>query len=226
MEERKVAEEKLPKNPSKPQTPVDQSSDELLDALSPVIENLGRMLGVARHAFNRESLEDLQEITRLRGVASQEIEGILERVERATAEQSEAERVPLLRIHETLNHLRLICENIAMLAEPIRKKIIDKLLFSDKAFFDVNYFFTHQTGLMRALSDIVKADNQSLRRYAEEEGQHLIKVCLNAETEHENRLIEGICLPKSSPVFLGILDHMRIVCRHVLGIVNLLGGRS
>lgn len=226
MEARKVAKEKLPKNESQPQAALNQPSDELLDALSPVIENLRRMLGAARHAFNRNNIEDVQELTRLREVTSQEIKATLEQVESATAKRPEAERVRLVRIHEILNHLQLICENIAALGEPIRKKILDKLLFTDKGFFDVNYVFTHQTGLMRSLLDFLKTDNQLLRKYSEEEAQNLIQVCLNAATEHENRLIEGICLPQASPVFLGILDHMRLICRHVLGVVKLRGGTS
>jgi Na+/phosphate symporter len=226
MEAKKVAKEKVPKGAPQQPGALNHPAEELLDALSPTIENLRRMLGAARHAFNRNSLEDLQELTRLRGVTYQEIKATLEQLESATAEKSETERVPLVLIHEILNHLKLMCENIAALAEPIRKKIIDKLLFTDKAFFDVNYIFTHQTGLMRSLLDIVRTDNQLLRRYAEEEGQNLIQVCLNAATEHENRLIEGICLPHASPVFLGILDHMRIICRHGLGIVKLRGGKS
>jgi Na+/phosphate symporter len=226
MEARKVAKEKLPKNESQPQAALNQPSDELLDALSPVIENLRRMLGAARHAFNRNNIEDVQELTRLREATSQEIKATLEQVESATAKRPEAERVRLVRIHEILNHLQLICENIAALGEPIRKKILDKLLFTDKGFFDVNYIFTHQTGLMRSLLDFLKTDNQLLRKYSEEEAQNLIQVCLNAATEHENRLIEGICLPQASPVFLGILDHMRLICRHVLGVVKLRGGTS
>jgi Na+/phosphate symporter len=226
MEARKVAKEKPRKNESQPQAALNQPFDELVDALSPVIENLRRMLGAARHAFNRNNLEDVQELTRLRGVTSQEIKATLEQVESATAKRPEAERIRLVRIHEILNHMQLICENIAALGEPIRKKILDKLLFTDKAFFDVNYVFTHQTGLMRSLLDFLKTDNQLLRKYSEEEAQNLIEVCLNAATEHENRLIEGICLPQASPVFLGILDHMRLICRHVLGVVKLRGGTS
>lgn len=226
METRKVAKEKVPKSASQQPVALNDAAEELLDALSPTIENLRRMLGAARHAFNRNSLEDLQELTRLRGVTSQAIKATLEQLESATAEKSEAERVPLVRIHEILNHLQLICENIAALGEPIRKKNIDKLLFTDKAFFDVNYIFTHQTGLMRSLLDFLRTDNQLLRKYVDEEGQNIIQVCLNAATEHENRLIEGICLPQASPVFLGMLDHMRLICRHVLGIVKLRGGTS
>jgi len=226
MEARKVAKEKPRKNESQPQAALNQPFDELVDALSPVIENLRRMLGAARHAFNRNNLEDVQELTRLRGVTSQEIKATLEQVESATAKRPEAERIRLVRIHEILNHMQLICENIAALGEPIRKKILDKLLFTDKAFFDVNYVFTHQTGLMRSLLDFLKTDNQLLRKYSEEEAQNLIEVCLNAATEHENRLIEGICLPQASPVFLGILDHMRLICRHVLGVVKLRGRTS
>ena len=226
MEARKVAKEKVPKSASQQPVAFNKAAEELLDALSPTIENLRRMLGAARHAFNRNSLEDLQELTRLRGVTSQEIKATLEQLESATREKPEAERVPLVRIHEILNHLQLICENIAALGEPIRKKSLDKLLFTDKAFFDVNYVFTHQTGLMRSLLDFLKTDNQLLRKYSEEEAQNLIQVCLNAATEHENRLIEGICLPQASPVFLGMLDHMRLICRHVLGIVKLRGGTT
>lgn len=217
----KVGKEKVRRDTPQERATANRLLEEILDSLSPAVENLRRMLGAARHAFNRDSLDDLQEVVRLRGAVAQEIKTIVEQMEDATAARSEAERARLLRIGEMLNHLGLICENIAALADPIRIKIEDKLLFTDKAFFDINYIFTHQTGLMRSLLDIIRTENQLLRRYTEEEGQNLIQVCLNAATEHETRMIEGLCLPQASPIFLGILDRMQVICWHVLGIVRL-----
>ena len=219
----RLRKEKVPKDASQEHMTGKKLFEELLEAIGPAIDNLRRMLGAARHGFNRDSLDDLQEVNRLQGVAAEEIKAIVKRVGSATVAKSDAERAPLLRVHEILSRLGLARENISALGDAIRKKIEDKLLFTDKAFFDINYIFTHQTGLMRSLLDVVRTDNQLLRRYLEEEGQNLIQVCLNAATEHETRLIEGLCLPQSSPVFLSILDHMRTICSHVLGIVRLRG---
>ncbi len=192
------------------------------ETLAPIIDKLRRMIGAARNAFNRHSRASLEELKNLREEVDRDIKEAIGETDAAISGKSEAEKGALLRTHTILSHLEIMSENIAGLAEPIRKKIQEGVLFTDKAFSQTNYLFNHQTGMLRSLLDIVKTDNDFLKKYVLEEGRILIQLCLDVATEHETRMIEGLCMPQASPVFLAILDRFRLIWRHVLHIIKLL----
>lgn len=195
---------------------------EKLDSFTPTVDNLRRMFGTARHALNRNSLPDLQELSKIRDVVDHEIKTAIGEIQTSLPGKSESERADLRRVHGILSHLEIIFENIGGMAQTIRKKINDGIIFTDKDFSQINNLFTHQAGTMRTLVDIFKTDNEILKRYLDEESLQQIQICFNAATKHEARLIEGLCMPQASPIILAILDHMRVIWRHILGIIKLL----
>jgi Na+/phosphate symporter len=192
------------------------------EILGPIVDELRIMVGAARNAFNRNSRTDLEELKKIKEAVDRDIKEATSQMEAAIPGKSETEKTALLRLHSILSHLEIMSENIAGLAEPIRKKIQDGVLFTDKAFSQTNYLFNHQTGMLRSLLDIIKTDNDFLKKYVLEEGRVLIQLCLDVATEHETRMIEGLCMPQASPIFLAMLDRMRLIWRHVLAIVRLL----
>ena len=76
--------------------------------------------------------------------------------------------------------------------------------------------------MIRSLLDIVKTDNQFLKDYVEKEGRNLVQACADYATEHQDRLIEGVCAPQAAPIFLAILDAMRGVGQAEVEIAKLL----
>jgi Na+/phosphate symporter len=44
----------------------------------------------------------------------------------------------------------------------------------------------------------------------------VFKIVNGFSEDHEERLIQGICMPKSSPMFLGILESLKGVIAHTL----------
>ena len=196
------------------------------EILGTIVDELRIMVGTARNAFNRNSPTDLEELKKIKEGVDRDIKEATSQMEAALPGKSETEKTALLRLHSILSHLEIMSENIAGMAEPIRKKIQDDVLFTDKAFSQTNYLFNHQTGMMRSLLDIIKTDNDFLKKYVLEEGRVLIQLCLDVATEHETRMIEGLCMPQASPIFLAILDRMRLIWRHVLAIVKLLTKES
>jgi len=196
------------------------------EILGTIVDELRIMVGTARNAFNRNSRTDLEELKKIKEGVDRDIKEATSQMEAALPGKSETEKTALLRLHSILSHLEIMSENIAGMAEPIRKKIQDDVLFTDKAFSQTNYLFNHQTGMMRSLLDIIKTDNDFLKKYVLEEGRVLIQLCLDVATEHETRMIEGLCMPQASPIFLAILDRMRLIWRHVLAIVKLLTKES
>jgi Na+/phosphate symporter len=201
-------------------------SNQKQDILEPIIDNLRNMVGSARSAFNRHSRGALEELKKLKEEVDRAIKEATSQAQAALLGKSEAGKAALLKFISILSHLDIMSENIASLAEPIQKKIQEGVLFTDKAVTQTNYLFNHQTGMLRSLLDIIKTDNEFLKKYLLEEGRILIQLCLDVATEHETRMIEGLCMPQASPIFLAMLDRMRLIWRHVLAIVKLLSQES
>lgn len=190
--------------------------------LETIVGKLVACTGAARDAFNRHSRSSMEELRSQNQAAARELEAALKKLEEQMARKSPGERTPFSRLSSIYSHLRIIAQNLGALADPIQKKIKDGVLFSDKAVSQTNYLFDSQAGMLRSVLDIIKTDNEFLKRYLETEAGNLIQACNNFATEHETRLIEGLCLPQAAPLFLAILDDMRSMSQHEGEIVKLL----
>lgn len=196
--------------------------NEHLAHIGGVADKMMNMLGMARDAFNRhrrQCLVELQE--QARGVAG-DIDAAKGKLENLLSRQSNEERVNLLRYHSILTHEQIMAEKIAALAGPLGKKIEDGVLFSSKAVSEANFIFDRQMGILRSLRDVVETGNDSLQQQVLEEGDKLADVCIEFATEHEHRVIEGLCLPQAAPIFLTLLDLFRTMARHDREIAQLL----
>lgn len=190
--------------------------------LETIVGKLVAGTGAARDAFNRHSRSSMEELRTLNGTAAQELDAALKNLEARMAQKSETERTAFMRLSSIYTHLQIIAQNQGALADPIQKKIKDGVLFSDKAVSQTNYLFDTQAGMLRSVLDIIKTDNEFLKRYTETEARNLIQACINFATEHETRLIEGLCQPQAAPLFLAILDSLRSMGQHEVEIVQLL----
>ena len=190
--------------------------------LAVIVGNLVTGTGAARDAFNRHSRSSMEEMRTLIQTAAQELGAALKKLDEEMSRKSTGDNTALMRLASMYNHLRIIAQNLEALADPIQKKIKDGVLFSDKAVSQTNYLFDTQAGMLRSVLDIIKTDNEFLKRYTETEIRNLIQACNNFATEHETRLIEGLCLPQAAPLFLAILDSMRLVGQNEAEIVQLL----
>jgi Na+/phosphate symporter len=191
-------------------------------ALGPIVDTFLTMMGALRDAFNRHSPLSLKELQNLKGDVTPNIQTTSMQLRSLMARQPEAERAVLLRLHSILNHMEIIGENIGGLATPIEKKVKEAILFSDKAVTQTNYLFDQHIGIIRSVLDVVKTDNEFLKQFVLVEGRKLIQASLDFATEHEDRLIEGLCLPQAAPLFLAILDKMRSIGQHEVDIAALL----
>jgi Na+/phosphate symporter len=191
--------------------------------LENIVGKLVAGTGAARDAFNRHSRSRMEEMRTLNQTATQELAIAQKDLEGRMAGKALGERSALARLADVYKHIQIIAQNLGALADPIQKKIKDGVLFSDKAVSQTNYLFDTQAGMLRSVLDIIKTDNEFLKRYTETEARNLIQGCNNFATEHETRLIEGLCQPQAAPLFLTILDNMRSMGQHEAELVQLLG---
>ncbi len=183
--------------------------EEEADILAPIIHNLLAMRRAARDAFNRHSRDKLQDLQNLQGTVTQNIAEASKQVQSRGARKSGEEKQAFAKLETVLKQLGTINFSLGGLADPIQKKIMGGVLFSDKAVTQSNYLFDQHGGMIRSLLDIVRTDNEFLKKYVKSEALSLVQACGDFATEHEDRLIEGLCTPQSAPIFLAILEAMR-----------------
>jgi Na+/phosphate symporter len=192
------------------------------ERVNQVFHQLLSMVGEARNAFNRHTVTNLEQLTRLQSEVSSHISSTIQEINLLLPKKPESERPAWLQTHSVLTRLAMVAQNLGGLVAPLRLKIKDKVLFSDKAVSQMNNLFDHQAGMLRTLLDIMKTDNAYLRKYSLEESRKLVQTCNDYATEHETRLIEGVCLPQASPIFLSLLDGLRNAYQHEEQVAQLL----
>jgi Na+/phosphate symporter len=194
-----------------------------LHALCPIVDTLRLMFGAARHAFNRSSKAELEELAKLQDTFTLDIDVFFEDVEKGLEKAGASDKPALLRLQGILTHLEIVGANISAMSDPIRRKIKFGATFADVDFYYLNNLFTQHTGFMRGLVDVFKHDDSMLRSYLLHESQKIIEQCYRAGVDHETRMVDGFGQPEAWSIYLSILDHTRIILRHVMDIVKALG---
>jgi len=196
--------------------------EEHVAVLGPLVDRLLAMLGAARDAFNRHSRSSLGELESLQGNVAQVFQDTAGGLKSFIDRKSGDEQLALMRVNSILERLGVIADNIGGCKAPIEQKIRGGVLFSDKAVTQANFLFDQHTGIIRSVKDIFKTDNDFLKKYVLEEGRKLGQACLSFATEHEERMIEGLCLPQAAPIFLALLDRMGAIAQQEVDIATLL----
>jgi Na+/phosphate symporter len=206
---------------------LNQSIKDELELFGAVVDNLTIMVEMARSAFNHQSHQILDEMDNHQEIVEEEFVRATERIDALLANTTGKEQVRLLRLHSILSHLQMVTEALREMVGPLQKQIRGGIPFSPKASTETNQLFKIQLELLENLADIFKTDNDVLKTYLKnEKGPKLSQMCIDFATEHEDRLIEGLCTPHAAPIFLGIIDSIRIMTRHEMSVAGLLLGEE
>jgi Na+/phosphate symporter len=88
--------------------------------------------------------------------------------------------------------------------------------FSDRAVKEVNDVFQEAMDLLEGLPDLIQSQNKLLAQHIGEQVRSILKIANGFSEEHEERLILGVCMPKSSPLYLGLIESLRGIIVHIL----------
>jgi Na+/phosphate symporter len=193
------------------------------DLFGAVVDNLSIMVEMARSAFNHQCRQMLDEMEHQKGIIEEEFSLATERIDNQLSGLSGEAHVRVLKLHSVLSHLQIVIEALSELTHPLRRQIGDGIPFSPKACSQVNELFQRHLDIIRTLADILKTDNDILKTYIiDDKGPHLSNLCMEFATDHEARLIEGLCTPHAAPLYLGILDCLKVMAQHEISVARLL----
>lgn len=106
-------------------------------------------------------------------------------------------------------HLERIGDNIELLVKAIRTMVQEGIPFTERGMREINTLFEKAVELVECVRDVVPTKNGVLIRYLVQEGQQYEKLASEYALFHQQRLIEGVCMPKASSVYVAILDYLR-----------------
>ncbi len=187
-----------------------------------MIDNLRRLGAAARHAFNRNSLSDLEEMQRLQDLINLDLDDFFLEVEELQAKTVGELDPEVQRLHTILTHLEHIWALLRQLAEPIRRKINENLIVNDRDFFHLNDLFMCLKGLFRGLSDLCYVANPVLARYLVSKAAEMQQSCFEAETAHETTMTLSFGQPHAFAVYLEMVQILKQVLERLLKVVRLL----
>lgn len=196
---------------------------EQLTMFGPLVDKLVVLVKVSEQAFSHQRSQFLVQLMEQQEPLCREIGSAVEKVNEQMAAKPEGEREPYRRLYSILSHLQCIAAVFGRLEETLRKQTRDGILFSDKAISQTNQLFHQQEGVLRFLAEAIRSRGEEARCRVIEECRKMGQSCLQFATDHENRLVEGLCLPPAAPLFLAILDQMQTIVHHESEIANLLG---
>ncbi len=104
-----------------------------------------------------------------------------------------------------------INENIEKLNETLGKKLKDNILFTDRAVSELSILFGKLKEALKSTSDLLATKNTVLVKHINECEEDIVQKALEFATLHEERLIEGLCLPVASSLYLNMLNSIRCI---------------
>jgi len=193
--------------------------DQLQD-LCPLVDHMRLMVAAARHAFNRHSQAQLEEMARLHKTFTLEIDPFFEQVKKDLRKASADDRPNLLKLQKILTDLELMAHKVAGLSEHLRYKANKGAILSDQDFFAVNNLFSQLTGFLRSLVDIFQVNDPSMKAYVLQETQKLSGGWFQSRVDHETGMMDTPGQPGAWSVYLAILRVSRDIVGHLEDIVK------
>lgn len=188
---------------------------EIEERIISVCESLKKMLALAFDGFRRSADKSFQEAEEVKDKihqnSSELTSFIISKI--SSAEKGREWAKPYLSIASSLDRMTY---NIEGILGRLRTKAQNHIFFSDQAVKEVNDVFQEAMRLLENLPNLVTTQDKLLAQRIGEEGRVTLKIANGYSETHEERLIQGICVPKSSPIYLGIIESLKGVIVHIL----------
>ena len=188
---------------------------EIRERITPVCQNLTRMLELVFEDFRKPDEKPFKEAEEMKDKIHHHSSELTSFVisQSPSSEKGREWAKPYLSIASSFDRMS---HNIEGILDRLKAKSQKRILFSDQAVKEVNDVFQEAMRLLGKLSALITAQDKILAQRIGEEGRSMLKIANGYSEEHEERLIQGICVPKHSPIYLGIIESLKGVIVHTL----------
>lgn len=191
------------------------------DKLCIMGKNIEEMTNLAYEAIKYDKFE-LGEIAEklLSVVANQESEMLLELIRISKDNPDNEVQTQVKVLVSITSHLKKVSDNIENILRCIKVKLEKNTLFSNKALQECKFLFETLQYLLRCIKDSITTGNRVLTEYVMETASTLEESANKFATEHEDRLVKGICRPEASSIYVEILDSLKNMSWHIKSVAE------
>ncbi|MDQ7781319.1 MAG: hypothetical protein RDU20_00475 [Desulfomonilaceae bacterium] len=112
-------------------------------------------------------------------------------------------------------HLERVGDLIEAILNVSRIKARDGIPFSDKALKELQDLFALFTEVLKTFRDVILNRNRNVLENLLTQNNKLAQMTVDFALAHEDRLLEGLCSPKASSLYLDILDSIKGANAHI-----------
>jgi len=123
-------------------------------------------------------------------------------------------------------HLERIGDNIEAFARALERQAQDGAVFTDRAMHEIDRLMEKALELLEATRDILRTGNRTLVHHVLSDGPCFQATASEFASFHQERLIQGVCAPRASSIYLAMVDYLRGVERHQREIVQKVSGQG
>ncbi len=164
------------------------------------------MLRHVRDGFGRLDPQSVAQVSRIGRLVHQREHGLLGRM----AGRSAAEKAQGAPVDEDVvfvpMHLERIAGNVERLGAATARMVGEGTLFTDRAVREIGGLLESAIELLEGVRDAIRTGNNVLVRYVVDAGRACETRAHECAHFHEKRLVEGVCQPRASSVYLAMLD--------------------
>jgi Na+/phosphate symporter len=176
------------------------------ELLLPMFRDTGEMLSLAWSSFRSRDLTGVEVAASLGRAVHKHEEELTERLVAAPREVDGLRFVPA--------HLQRVADAIQGLLRCLRTMDAEATVFTERGIREMNQLFERSTELLECARDLVLTGNRVLARHVEIESMRFQELASEFARAHEERLVDGVCLPTASSTYLTMLDYLREITRH------------
>lgn len=181
---------------------------EIVERMMKAFECLNKMLELTFEGFRKyqeKSINEAEEIRREVQRYASELTRFL--VEKSLSKDGGKEWVkPYIAIVSSFDRM---VYNLDGILDRLRKMVHEQVLFTERAIREIDDVFQETIRLIGNVPDLILTQNKLLAQQMEEKGKSILRMADHYSEEHEQRLIEGVCVPYSSPLYLDILFSLK-----------------
>ena len=188
---------------------------EVGERMSLVCQSLSKMLELSFHGFRKLSEESFAKVEEARKEVQQQCAELANFIvsKSSSPDHGKEWAKPYLSMASSFDRMAY---NIEGIVDRLKAMTRDHVLFSDRAIREVNDVFQKAMDLQESLPELILNQNKHLAQHIGEQVRSVFKIANGLSEEHEERLIQGVCMPKSSPMYLGILESLKGIFTHIL----------
>lgn len=123
-------------------------------------------------------------------------------------------------------HFERIGDNIEGFARAMDRMLQDDVAFTERARREIATLLDQAIDMLEATRDVMKTGSRLLIRHVLKEGPEFESLATEFAAFHQQRLIQGLCQPKSSSIFLAMIDYLRGIERHQREVVQKMSARA